>query len=105
MESSISCAQTSHQKKLKIKHEGTKASESSDDKNSTASNTLKELKNSEQRTRVPFTFEEDSYIRKGIKHGFGHWMEILRSFKDNFRGSHTADSIKERAEKLFDKQK
>ena len=83
----------------------TKDSESSDDKNSTASNTMKEFKNSEQRTRVPFTFEEDSYIRKGIKHEFGHWTEILRSFKDNFRGSHTVDSIKKRAEKLFGEQK
>ena len=32
--------------------------------------------------RVPFTPEEDSFIRKGIKkHGFGHWTEILRSFR------------------------
>ena len=54
-------------KELKIKHEETKAHESSDDKNSTASNTVKEFINSERRTRVPFTPEEDSFIRKGIK--------------------------------------
>ena len=94
-------------KELKINHEETKVRESSDDKNSTASNTLKEFKNSERRMRVPFTPEEDSFIRKGIKkkHGFGHWTEILRSFKDNFRGSRTVDSIKKRAEKLFNEQK
>ena len=91
----IPCPQASPQKELKIKHEETKARESSDDKNSTASSTLKEFKNSERRTRVPFTPEEDSFIRKGIKkHGFGHWTEILRSFKDNFRSSCTVDSIK-----------
>ena len=54
-------------KKLKINHEETKVRESSDDKNSTASKTLKEFKNSERRTQVPFTPEEDSFIRKGIK--------------------------------------
>ena len=43
VESSIPCAQASPQKELKIKHKGTKARESSDDKNSTASNTLKEF--------------------------------------------------------------
>ena len=106
VESLIPCAQASPQKELKINQEETKVRESSDDKNSTASNTLKEFKNSERRTRVPFTPEEDSFIRKGIKrHGFGHWTEILRSFKDNFRGSRTVDSIKKRAEKLFGEQK
>ena len=82
VESLIQCAQASPQKELKINHEETKARESSDDKNSTASNTLKQFKNSERRTRVPFTPEEDSFIRKGIKkkQGFGHWTEILRSF-------------------------
>ena len=107
VESLIPCAQASPQNwELKINHEETKVRESSDDKNSTASNTLKEFKNSERRTRVPFTPEEDSFIRKGIKkHGFGHWTEILRSFKDNFRGSRTVDSIKKRAEKLFGEQK
>ena len=65
----------------------------------------KEFKNSERRTRVPFTPEEDSFIRKGIKKdGFGYWMEILRSFKANFRGSRTVDSIKKRAEKLLGEQ-
>ena len=84
----IPCAQASSKKEFKIKHEERKARESCDDKNSTASNTLKEFENSERRTRVPFTPEEDSFIRKGRKiHGFGHWTEILRSFKDNFRGS------------------
>ena len=43
VESLISCAQASPQKELKIKHEETKARESSDDKNSTASNTVKEF--------------------------------------------------------------
>ena len=43
VESLIPCAQASPQKELKIKHEETKARESSDDKNSTASNTLKEF--------------------------------------------------------------
>ena len=106
VESLIPCAQASPQKELKINHEETKVRESSDDKNSTASNTLKEFKNFERRTRVPFTPEEDSFIRKGIKkHGFGHWTEILRSLKDNFRGSRTVDSIKKRAEKLFGEQK
>ena len=105
-ESLIPCAPASPQKELKINHEETNVRESSDDKNSTASNTLKEFKNYERRTRVPFTPEEDSFIRKGIKkHGFGHWTEILRSFKDNFRGSRTVDSIKKRAEKLFGEQK
>ena len=55
MESSIPCAQVSPQKEMKIKHEETKARESSDDKNSTASNTVKEFTNSERRTRVRFT--------------------------------------------------
>ena len=67
VESFIPCAQASPQKELKINHEETKARESSDDKNSTASNTLKEFKNFERRMRVPFTPEEDSFIRKGIK--------------------------------------
>ena len=44
MESLIPCAQASRQKELKINHEETKVRESSDDKNSTASNTLKEFK-------------------------------------------------------------
>ena len=44
VESLIPCAQASNQKELKINHEETKARESSDDKNSTASNTLKEFK-------------------------------------------------------------
>ena len=52
VESLIPCAQASPQKELKIKH---------------ASNTVKEFKNSKRRTRVPFTPEEDSFIRKGIK--------------------------------------
>ena len=70
MGSFIPCAQACPQNKVKINHEETKARELSDDKNSTASNTLKEFKNSERRTRVPFTPEEDSFIRKGIKkHG------------------------------------
>ena len=43
VESLIPCAQASPQKQLKIKHEETKARESSDDKNSTASNTPKEF--------------------------------------------------------------
>ena len=50
VESLIPCAQASPQKELKINHEETKAPESSDDKNSTASITLKEFKSSEQRT-------------------------------------------------------
>ena len=58
---------SSPQKELKIKHEETKVRESSDDKNSTASNALKEFKNSERRMQVLFTPEEDSFIRKGIK--------------------------------------
>ena len=106
MESFISCAQAIPLKELKIKHEETNACESSYDKNSTASNTVKEFKNSERRTRVSFSPEEDSFIRKGLKkHGFGQWMAILRSFKDNFRGSRTVDSIKKRAEELFGEQK
>ena len=52
VKSLIPCAQASPQKELKINHEETKARESSDDKNSTASNTLKEFKISERRTRV-----------------------------------------------------
>ena len=67
VESLIPCAQASPQKEIKIKHEETKARESSDNKNSTASNTVKEFKNSGRRTLVPFTPEEDSFIRKGIK--------------------------------------
>ena len=67
VESLIPCAQASPKKELKIKHEETKAHESNDDKNSTVSNTLKEFKNSERRTRVPFIPEEDSFIREGIK--------------------------------------
>ena len=67
VESSIPCAQTSPGKEFKIKHEERKVRESSDDKNSTTSNTLKEFKNSKRRTRVPFTPEEDSFIRKSIK--------------------------------------
>ena len=43
VESIISSAQASPQKELKINHEETKVRESSDDKNSTASNTLKEF--------------------------------------------------------------
>ena len=73
------CAQASLQKESKMEHEGTKASEPGDDKNSTASDTVKEFKNSERVKRVLFTPEEDSFIRKGIKkHGFGHWTAILR---------------------------
>ena len=102
VESLIPCAQASPKKELKIKHKQTKARESSDDKNSTTSNTVNELKNSERRSRVPFTPEENSFIRKGIKkRRFGHWTAILRSFKDNFRGSRTVDSIKKRAEKII----
>ena len=67
VESLIPCAQASPQKEIKIKHGETKARESSDDKNSTASNTVKEFQNSERRTRVPFILEEDSFIRKCIK--------------------------------------
>ena len=67
VESLIPCAQVSPHKELKIKHEETKGRESSDDKNSTASNTVKEFKNSERRTPVPFTPEGDSFIRKGRK--------------------------------------
>ena len=48
MESLIPCAQASPQKELKINHEETKVRESSDDKKSTVSNTLKEFKNSEE---------------------------------------------------------
>ena len=93
-------------KESKTEHEGTKTSESGDDKNSTASDTAKEFQNSERRKQVPFTPEEDSFIRKGIqKHGFGHWTAILRSFEDNFGSSRTVDSIKKRAEKLFGEQK
>ena len=44
VESLIPCAQASPQKELKIKHKETKAR---DDKSSTASNILKEFKNSE----------------------------------------------------------
>ena len=76
-------------RKSKTEHEGTKASKPGDDKNSTASDTVKEFKNSERVKRVRFTPEEDSFIRKGIrKHGVGHWTAILRSFKENFRSSH-----------------
>ena len=67
VESLIPCAQASPQKELKINYKETKAREPNDDKNSTASNTLKEIKSSERRTRVPSTPEEDSFIRKGIK--------------------------------------
>ena len=55
VESLIPCAEANPQK------------ESSDDKNSTASNTVKEFKNFEGRTRVPSTPEKDSFIHKGIK--------------------------------------
>ena len=104
-ESFILCAQASPQKESKSKHEGPKASESGDDKNSTASDTVKEFKNSERVKRVPFIPEEDSFIRKGIrKHGFGRWTTILRSFKENFRSSGTVDSVKKTAEKLFGQQ-
>ena len=89
-----------------MEHKGTKVSEPADDKNSTASDTVKEFKNSEQVKRALFTPEEDSFIPKGIKkHGFGHWTAILRSFKDSFKSSRTVDSIKKRAEKLFGQQK
>ena len=104
VESFVPCAQASPQNKVKINHEETKARELSDDTNSTASNTLKEFKNSERRTRVLFTPEEDSFIRKGIKK-HGRWTEILRSFKDNFRSRRTVDSIKKRLEKLFGEEK
>ena len=88
-ESFIPCTQPSSQKESKTEHEGAKASKPGDDKNSTASDTVKEFKNSERVKRVRFTPEEDSFIRKGIKkHGFGHWTAILRSFKKNFRSSH-----------------
>ena len=63
MESLIPCAQASPKKEFKIKHEERKVRESSDDKNLTKKN----FKSSERRTRVPFTPEEDSFIRKGIK--------------------------------------
>ena len=43
LESLIPCAQASPQKELKINHEETKVRGSSDDKNSTPSNTLKEF--------------------------------------------------------------
>ena len=66
-QSFIPCAQASPQKESKTEHKGTKASEPGDDKNSTASDTVKEFKNSERVKRVPFTPEEDSFIRKGIK--------------------------------------
>ena len=80
-ESFIPCAQASPQKESKTEHEETKASEPGDEKNSTASDTVKEFKNSERGKRVPFTPEEDSFIGKGIKkHGFGQWTAILRSF-------------------------
>ena len=106
VESFIPCTQASPQNESKTKHEGTKASEPGDDKNSTASDTVKEFENSERVKRVPFTPEEDSFIHKGInKHGFGHWTAILRSFNENFRSSRTVDSIKKRAEKLFGQQK
>ena len=82
VESLIPCAQASPQKELKINHEETKVRESSDDKNSTASNTLKEFKNSERRTRVPFTPEEDSSICKGIKK---HGLDTGRKFQDRLR--------------------
>ena len=55
------------QKESKTEHEVTKASEPVNDKNSTASDTVKEFKNSERVKRVPVTPEEDSFIRKGIK--------------------------------------
>ena len=66
-ESFILCAQASPQKESKTVHEGTKASEPGDYKSSTTSDTVKEFKNSERVKRVPFTPEEDSFIRKGIK--------------------------------------
>ena len=61
VESLIPCAQALPQKELKIKHEETKPRESSDDKNFTESNTVKEFKKSVRRTRVPFIPEEDSF--------------------------------------------
>ena len=67
VESLIRRAQASPKMEFKIKHEERKARESSDDKNLTASNTLKEFQNSKRRTRVLFTPEEDGFIRKGIK--------------------------------------
>ena len=100
VESLIPCAQVSPQIEIKMKDEETKACESNDDKNPTASNIVnmvKEFKNSERRTRVPFTPEEDSFVLKGIKkHGFGYWTAILRSFKDNFRGSRTVGRKKKK---------
>ena len=101
-QSFIPCAQASPQKESKMEHEGKKASEPGDDKNTTASDTVKDFKNSEQIKPVLFTPEDDSFIRKGIKkHGFGHLKAILRSFKDSFKSSRTVDSIKKRPEILF----
>ena len=52
-----------------------------------------------------FSEKSERDISKASLKETGHWMEILRSFKDNFRGSRTVDSIKKRAEKLFGEQK
>ena len=64
VESFIPCAQASPQKESKTEHEVTKASEPGDDKNSTASVTVKEFKNSERVKRVTFTLKKTVLLVK-----------------------------------------
>ena len=51
--------------------------------------------------RVPFTSEEDDFLRKGLRlYGFGKWTAMLRDPRFQFNKKRTPDSLKKRAELL-----
>ena len=51
--------------------------------------------------RVPFTPEEDLFLKKCLKiYGFGKWTAMLRDPRFKFNKKRTADSLKKRAEIL-----
>ena len=52
-------------------------------------------------TRVPFTPEEDYFLKKCLKiYGFGKWTCMLRDLRFKFHEKRTSDSLKKRAEIL-----
>jgi len=56
--------------------------------------------------RVPFTSEEDKYLRKCLRiYGFGKWTSMLRDPQFKFHHKRTADSLKKRAEIISRKLK
>eukprot|EP00795_Rhopilema_esculentum_P009683 gene9683-17453_t len=54
--------------------------------------------------RVPFTPEEDFFLKKSLKvYGFGKWTAMLKDPRFNFNSKRTPDSLKKRAELLAKK--